>query len=171
MKRALYFIIGGIVVAMLSSASPIQSVLAVDTVTLSDTTIPLGGTLQMTLTNTLDHTIDAGTIAVQEPDGDICRVIHHNIPAGDSYTVTYPTDFHADLGSVACDTNQLGEFHVKGRLGTPTNEGRDNQQELLFTTSFFVVPESPIGVAALMGSSLAALGGFVGLRHLRTNKN
>ena len=41
----------------------------------------------------------------------------------------------------------------------------DNQQTgrltAEFNTSFFVLPESPVGVAALMGSSLAALGAFV----------
>ncbi len=31
--------------------------------------------------------------------------------------------------------------------------------------SFSVVPESPIGTAALVGSSIAALGGFMALRH------
>ena len=145
---------------LLSSTSLAQSASATDILSLSTTTIPVGGTLTFTFTNTLNHTIDVGTIAVKEPDGDICRVLHSNIPAGGGYTAVYPTDFHPDGGSVACDTNTAGEYHVKARLGTPTNDGRDNQQEALFTTSFFVLPESPVGAAALMGSSIAALSGF-----------
>ncbi len=36
-----------------------------------------------------------------------------------------------------------------------------------FDCSFFVLPESPIGALAMIGSSLALLGGFVGLRRFR----
>ncbi len=41
------------------------------------------------------------------------------------------------------------------------------KQELVFQihVSFLVTPESPIGAAALIGSSMAALGGFVALRY------
>jgi hypothetical protein len=38
-----------------------------------------------------------------------------------------------------------------------------------FETNFFVIPESPVGVAALMGSSLAALGGYMGLRRIKAS--
>lgn len=36
-----------------------------------------------------------------------------------------------------------------------------------FDCSFFVLPESPIGAVAMVGSSLAVLGGFFGLRRFR----
>ena len=45
--------------------------------------------------------------------------------------------------------------------------GQIGRETANFEVSFFVLPESPIGVAAIMGSSLAALGAFVGLRRLK----
>jgi hypothetical protein len=36
-----------------------------------------------------------------------------------------------------------------------------------FESSFYVLPESPVGALAMVGSSLAALGGFFGLRKFR----
>jgi hypothetical protein len=121
--------------------------------------------VDITFTNTTDETFDTVSIAVLEVDGDVCRKVVHNIEPGFSFTLTYPNDFRADLGSTSCATDQLGEYHVMSKAGTPPIADQT------FNTSFFVVPESPIGVAALMGSSLAALAGFFGIRHFRANKN
>jgi hypothetical protein len=38
-----------------------------------------------------------------------------------------------------------------------------------FDCSFYVLPESPVGALAMVGSSLAAMGGFLGLRKFRHN--
>jgi hypothetical protein len=37
-----------------------------------------------------------------------------------------------------------------------------------FEVTFFVLPESPVGVVAILGSSLAALGAFAGIRKFRS---
>jgi hypothetical protein len=163
-KTSLYLVIAGLLAAVLLTPTAGRSAFAVAPLTLSATTIPLGGTVDITYTNTLGYTLSTVAIVSLEPDGDVCRVLAHNVAAGDSFTVQYPTSFHPDLGSTACDTNQMGEFHVKSKAGNSAY-----QPDEIFKTNFFVVPESPIGVAALMGSSLAVLGAFVGLRRYKAS--
>ena len=69
------------------------------------------------------------------------------------YTATFP----AALFDVQGDWHFHAEFYDGDTLIA------DNQQTFA-NNSFFVLPESPIGVAALIVSSLAVLGGFMFLR-------
>ena len=48
--------------------------------------------------------------------------------------------------------------------------GVRTQTELInISVSFLVIPESPIGVAALIGTSLVALGAYMGVRRFRAS--
>lgn len=76
--------------------------------------------------------------------------------------------------------DSCNEWDVPGDFGT-TLENPGSHAVLIgqesgptffadFAVSFMVIPESPIGIAALMGASLAALGAFVGIKHRRAAK-
>jgi hypothetical protein len=64
-------------------------------------------------------------------------------------------------GDGTCDTGDVGIFtsetqvEINGVVEKFTHE---------FETNFFVIPESPIGIAALLGTSLAALGAVLYLK-------
>jgi hypothetical protein len=70
------------------------------------------------------------------------------------------------LSSQAEDTfspNELGEWSVEADF----NNGTVLRHTL--EVPFFVLPESSIGGLAIVGSSLAALGAFVSIKHRRTH--
>lgn len=152
-------VIASIVAMMLVVAAPIRSY-AVDPLTLSSNVIPMGGTVDITFTNIYGVDLPVVAIVVKEADGDVCRTLKYNVAADSSFTVTYPTDFNPDFGSTACDTDDLGEYLVKSRAGNPNIPSSEKQ----FNTSFFVVPESPIGAVVILGSSLAVIGSYMMLK-------
>ncbi len=98
--------------------------------------------------STPDTKVKATEIKVTDPKSGI--VLDKSF-SGKSGTV----DFIANLGGV-----WLVEADFFGKGGVNVGKIIDS-----ITVSFSVVPESPIGTAALVGSSIAALGGFMALRH------
>jgi hypothetical protein len=85
-------------------------------------------------------------------------------PSGPSVTL----DTNSGVGSNIINSgnfqiDQTGIWTIEADF-FDANGVRIGQELLNVSVSFFVIPESPIGAAALIGSSLAALGAFVGLR-------
>jgi hypothetical protein len=70
---------------------------------------------------------------------------------------------------------ELGEDTIiPDMIGAWSVEADSQHTEVLIATfdvSFFVVPESPVGTLAITGSSLAALGAFVGIRRYKTTES
>lgn len=79
--------------------------------------------------------------------------------SGPVYEIDNPTCGTTFVPSALSSTPN-GVWHVVCTFYSFDNNqlGRETAD---FDVSFFVLPESPVGVAALMGSSLAALGAFV----------
>jgi hypothetical protein len=149
----------GILTVLMILSIPSNSY-AVDPLTLSASSIPLGGTIDITFTNIYNSTLPTVSIVVKEADGDVCRYIKHNVTPGSSFTVQYPTAFNPDQGSSGCDTNTPGQYFVKSRAGNP--QIPDTEQT--FLTSFLVLPETPIGALAIIGSSLAGISAYTMLK-------
>jgi len=89
---------------------------------------------------------------------------------------TGPSSVVATNSGLLSNTINSGDFNVN-QVGVWTVEadffdanGVKTQTELInISVSFLVIPESPIGVAALIGTSLTALGAYVGLRKFRSS--
>jgi hypothetical protein len=60
--------------------------------------------------------------------------------------------------------DQQGDWHVHVEFYNAQNQLIADGRQTFQNHSFFVLPESPIGVIALLGSTLAVLGGFMFLR-------
>jgi hypothetical protein len=60
--------------------------------------------------------------------------------------------------------DQVGDWHFHTEFYDAQNNLISDARQTFQNHSFFVLPESPIGVAALVASSLAVLGGFMFLR-------
>jgi hypothetical protein len=60
--------------------------------------------------------------------------------------------------------DQQGDWHVHVEFYNAQNQLIADGRQDFQNHSFFVLPESPIGILALVGSSLAVLGGFMFLR-------
>lgn len=105
------------------------------------------------------------SLTVQEPDGDVCAAngIETEIPVG-GLGNEYPTDFSlvTDEGDGTCDTSHIGTYYAESQVNTTEGLVEDTTQ--FETQSPFVLPESPVGLIALVGSSLAAFGGFMAVR-------
>lgn len=105
------------------------------------------------------------SLTVQEPDGDVCVAegLTIDIPA-DGIGKVYPDDFGlaTEAGDGICDTSHLGTYVAQSEVATNSGIVLDSAQ--FVTESPFVLPESPVGLIALLGSSLAALGGFMVIR-------
>jgi hypothetical protein len=128
-------------------------------------TISVGGSV--TLTQTLDApatgTVTSMTVVL--PDSVTTCAI--NSGGAVPFQVVYPSNnWHKVSGPGKCDTQQTGPYVASDIVAVGVNSFSFNAP---FTVSFFVLPESPIGVAALTGSSLAALGAFIGLRKLKSS--
>jgi hypothetical protein len=115
-------------------------------------------------------------LKVTEPDGDVCVAtgLPDAIPTpSGELTKTYPTDFTIDTansnGDGACNTQNVGQYIAQSTVDV--DGGAVKTTTATFETNFFVLPESPIGVAALMGSSLAVLGGFMVFSRKRRSSN
>lgn len=105
------------------------------------------------------------SLTVQEPDGDVCEAnsSESEIPDG-GLGMEYPTDFSllTEGGDGTCDTSHIGTYYAESQVNTTGGLVQDTTQ--FETQSPFVLPESPVGLIALMASSLAAFGGFMALR-------
>ena len=142
--------------------------------TAADSIVGLGETV--TLIQEIDAAgSDTGTLLslkVTEPDGDLCEAqgLPQDIPAAGRISKEYPTNFVFDTagGDGICNTMKTGTYKA---VSTVEVNGSVSSSETEFQTDFFVVPESPIGAAALMASSLAALGAFVWSRSYRKKAN
>ncbi|GIU72029.1 MAG: hypothetical protein KatS3mg003_1508 [Candidatus Nitrosocaldaceae archaeon] len=154
----LYRTIIGITILATMLMTIIPKSYAVDPLELSATSIPLGSTIDITFNNIYGNDLPIVAIVVHEPDGDVCRHIENNVMDGVSFTLTYPTNFSPDVGSVDCDTDDIGEYEVKSLAGNI------NAPPLKFVTSFFALPESPIGAIIIVGSSIAIISSYTLLR-------
>lgn len=105
------------------------------------------------------------SLTVQEPDGDVCAAsdMELYIP-GSGLSREYPTNFElvTDAGDGMCETGDVGIFYAESQVNTTAGVVQDTTQ--FETQSPFVLPESPIGLIALLGSSLAVLSAFMLVR-------
>ena len=105
------------------------------------------------------------SLTVQEPDGDVCAAsdMGVNIPTS-GLSKEYPTNFElmSDAGDGICETGDVGIFYAESQVSTTAGIVQDTTQ--FETQSPFVLPESPIGLIALLGSSLAVLSAFMLVR-------
>lgn len=152
-------------------------------------TVPLGGLVDLTQEYTVTPVTGSGEdyritttltmLNVTEPDGDICEAtglpatLYDGVVGGPaSVTKEYPTEFNFIFGlgggNGVCETALPGDYLVKSLVTVQVAEvgGEivyEDQQSFVenFRTSFFVLPESPLGALVLVGSSLAALGGYL----------
>lgn len=85
---------------------------------------------------------------------------------------TCPTGAGFDVSDQVCYTatfaaalfDQQGDWHFHAEFYNAQDQLISDGRQTFANNSFFVLPESPIGVAALIASSLAVLGGFMFLR-------
>ncbi len=89
-------------------------------------------------------------------------------PSGVGFNVVdqtcYTTTFDGSL------FDKQGDYHFHAEFYNAEDQLIADNQQTFTNNSFFVLPESPIGVAALVVSSLAVLGGFMFLRN-RSHSN
>jgi hypothetical protein len=108
-------------------------------------------------------------LTVFEPDGDVCGAtgLSAGIPLA-GLSKEYPTDFAlvSNSGDGACDTGDIGTYQAQSQVETDNGSAIDTAQ--FETESPFVLPESPIGLIALVATSLVALGAFVFLKNRGT---
>lgn len=133
-----------------------HNVYASDGISANPGTIPLNGNAQIKLwIDAASTTRHVTYIAVYDPTGTLVNdsVVDSSIPlptisGGGSYT----WDLNNDLNVVP---NMVGNWLVV----IDTLEGTSFLID--FATSTFVLPETPIGAVAVLGSSLAALGVYI----------
>jgi hypothetical protein len=85
---------------------------------------------------------------------------------------TCPADVGFNVNNQVCYTttfagslfDQQGDWHFHAEFYNAQNQLISDGRQTFANNSFFVLPESPIGVIALLGSTLAVLGGFMFLR-------
>ena len=85
---------------------------------------------------------------------------------------TCPSDVGFNVDNQVCYTatfpgslfDKQGDWHFHAEFYNAQNQLIADGRQTFANNSFFVLPESPIGVAALVVSSLAVLGGFMFLR-------
>jgi hypothetical protein len=129
------------------------------------TNIPLDGTTSLIQESEPVNSGKLMSLIVQEPDGDVCYAVGGGLDIPSSgLTRQYPTDFSlaTDAGDGVCDTGDVGTYQAQSQLST--NSGTVQNSAEFQTDSPFVLPESPIGIIALMGSTLAVLGVFMAIR-------
>ncbi len=127
--------------------------------------IPLDGTASLTQESESANNGILMSLTVQEPDGDVCAAsgLSSDIPV-DGLSKEYPTDFAllTDAGDGICDTGDVGIYYAESEVNTTNGSVEDSAQ--FETDSPFVLPESPIGLIALMGASLATFSAFMVIR-------
>ena len=77
-----------------------------------------------------------------------------NVADQTCYTATFPASLF----------DQQGDWHFHAEFYDAQDNLISDGRQTFANNSFFVLPESPIGVIALVGSTLAVLGGFMFLR-------
>jgi uncharacterized membrane protein (UPF0136 family) len=131
----------------------------------SPSSIPLDGTTSLLQESDPVNEGKLMSLTVQEPDGDVCAADGQDVVIPSSgLTNEYPTDFSlvTDAGDGECDTGDIGTYTAQSEVSTKSGTVQDSTQFEI--ESPFVLPESPIGLIALLGSSLAALGAFTVIR-------
>ena len=105
--------------------------------------------------------------AVTSHTGIVASTIVAIPPSGPAFTLNTGSGALSNtINSGNFNVNQNGVWTVEADFFDAN--GVKTQTELInISVSFLVIPESPIGVAALVGSSLAALGGYFGLRSVK----
>ena len=83
-------------------------------------------------------------------------------PAGAGFDVSDQTCYTATFPGSLFD--QQGDWHFHAEFYNAQDQLISDGRQTFANNSFFVLPESPIGVIALLGSTLAVLGGFMFLR-------
>jgi hypothetical protein len=83
-------------------------------------------------------------------------------PADVGFNVAQQTCYRAEFAGALFD--QQGDWHFHAEFYNAQDQLISDGRQTFANNSFFVLPESPIGVAALVVSSLAVLGGFMFLR-------
>ena len=83
-------------------------------------------------------------------------------PADAGFNVAEQTCYTATFAASLFD--QQGDWHFHAEFYNAQDQLIADGEQTFANNSFFVLPESPIGVAALVVSSLAVLGGFMFLR-------
>ena len=134
------------------------------------TNIPLDGTTSITQESEVANNGKLMALTVEEPDGDVCAATNVGLDIPSSgLSKQYPTDFTlvSDAGDGVCDTGDVGIFEAESQVST--NSGLVQNTAQFQTDSPFVLPESPVGLIALMGSTLAVLGAFMAIKN-RTAK-
>jgi hypothetical protein len=184
MKQKLYWAIVGIVAATLLGAVPARADGGIG-LTAEPGVIKPGETTNLILSfeddddeieaDSDDIGVTVVSWMVQEPDGDTCQAT--GLPDGfegeGSITKVYPTDFEP-VGGGECDTNTAGEYPVEVMADVEFEDDDDaietddgQTERTTFRVSFFVLPESPIGAVAIIGSSLGALAALAVVRRFR----
>jgi|GEM_PF-2359022 len=134
------------------------------------TNIPLDGTTNLVQESDPSNEGVLLSLTVQEPDGDVCAASEQEseIPVS-GLTNEYPTDFSlvTEAGDGLCDTGDVGTYLAQSEVSTKGGTVQDSTQ--FQTDSPFVLPESPIGLIALLGSSLAVFSAFMIIRGRTTN--
>jgi hypothetical protein len=83
-------------------------------------------------------------------------------PADAGFNVVDQTCYTATFSAALFD--EQGDWHFHAEFYNAQDQLISDGEQTFANNSFFVLPESPIGVAALVVSSLAVLGGFMFLR-------
>jgi hypothetical protein len=129
------------------------------------TNIPLDGTTSLIQESDAVNNGKLMALTVTEPDGDVCAAtgLGLDIPSS-GLSKQYPTDFSLvmDGGDGLCDTGDVGPFQAESHVSTKSGVVQNSAQ--FETDSPFVLPESPVGLIALMGSTLAVFGAFMAIK-------
>ena len=104
----------------------------------------------------LDHDGD-GTPSVPPGPFGSGAVVSYTFP--DDFVVI--TDNPVDGIGDGCDTGAAGQYTVEATVSTEAGEQTFTDD---WEVSFLVLPESPLGAIAVIGSSIAALGAFFALK-------
>jgi hypothetical protein len=123
-------------------------------------------------TNTSMNVLDEAPVPLNAPISCVgstsnAGVTTHEVIIQANNVVQSDTSGSGSSASFSFTANQPGNWNVTIVYRGPLGEIEDHFITA-FSVSFMVLPESPIGIAAITGSSLAALGAFVGLRRLRS---
>ena len=145
----------GVVMIGASTVLSIHTDPAVDLVDISTWTVTEGGTGSEDIC-ALDHDGD-GTPSVPSGPFGMGAVISYTFP--DDFVVI--SDSAADGIGDGCDTGAAGQYTIEATVTTSTGTFDFTDD---WEVSFLVLPESPLGAVAVIGSSIAALGAFFALK-------
>ncbi|HZT35210.1 MAG TPA: hypothetical protein VFA15_04770 [Nitrososphaera sp.] len=171
-KKA-YLVIGMLLIAGILGSYVIKPVMAFNGISVSAGVISPGGS--EALTQVLDSpaigTVTAFIVFLPNNMGS-CVPKDGMLPAATPLTLNFPTDFKPGgvHPATSCDTTVPGSYEAEDLVDV-SGVVKNKSFEVIFVVSEFVAPESPIGIAALMGSSMAALSAFIALRKHKASVN